>query len=66
MNFLESMFSSLGGLFETTDAPTCAGLSDTVNPETGLPLFGEGHGNIDIGGSALGVDTHTTFNSTLD
>lgn len=59
----------------TIAAPDIQGLSDSlcspsqvdsVNPATGLPLMGEGHGAIDIGGSPLGTDLHSPFHSGID
>ncbi len=62
MSIFDTIFDSLNGLFSDASEGGVnslgSGYSDTVNPDTGLPLFGEGHGAIDIGGSPLGMDIH--------
>lgn len=70
MNIFEGLLDSLQSLFDTQSTPHLAdstqstGFSDSVNPETGLPLFGDGHGAIDIGGSTLGFDNQSSFHQS--
>lgn len=57
-----------GSLDSSSLADSMGGTSqlDSVNPATGLPLMGDGHGAIDIGGSPLGTDLHSPFHSGSD
>lgn len=82
MGFFDSLLGMFSTTGIATDAPATSaepevmspvdslgsrtGYSDSVNPETGLPLFGDGNGAIDIGGSPLGFDNHSSFNSSSE
>lgn len=58
-DFLCDLFSSDAGPAHGIDDMTVT----VINPATGLPMFDDNIGGVDVGGSPFGMDMHSSMSS---